>query len=131
MTNPLRIVRFAEKFTLCLITSLALAGCISHPVVPVSEGAIDAFVEGDYIVKEGSKDLPKCLQGMASEELKAKKFVRVSYRFSSSKYRVSTIAEAPGSGFAQAGVHVELIPGDCRKGEWAKIIRPLYAHPPS
>ncbi|ASU37226.1 hypothetical protein hmeg3_02210 [Herbaspirillum sp. meg3] len=97
----------------------------------VREGAIDAFIQGDYPLEKNVADLPPCLKDIPVAQLMTKKYIELSYRPSSSKYRTLTIAEAPSAGFAKSGVHVEVIPGDCRKGELATIIRPLYSHDPS
>ncbi|WP_034294249.1 hypothetical protein [Herbaspirillum sp. RV1423] len=108
-----------------------IAGCATHPVATVGAGTIDAYVHGDYQIEKDLSDRPQCLRKMPSSELEKIRLVKVSYRASGSQFRTFTVAEAPKDGFAQAGVHVELIPGDCRKGNLATIVRPLYAHPPS
>lgn len=120
------------KAVFCVITMTAiLGGCSTHPVASVREGAIDAFIQGDYPLEKNVADLPPCLKDIPVAQLMTKKYIELSYRPSSSKYRTLTIAEAPSAGFAKSGVHVEVIPGDCRKGKLATIIRPLYSHDPS
>lgn len=123
--RPLRAVLFV------VTTGVILGGCSTHPVASVREGAIDAFVQGDYPLEKNATNLPPCLKDIPAVQLMTKTYIELSYRPSSSKYRTFTVAEAPDTGFAKPGVHVEVIPGDCRKGELATIIRPLYSHDPS
>jgi hypothetical protein len=122
--RPVKAIFFAATI------GAILSGCSTHPVVPVHEGAIDAFVEGEYALANAA-NLPPCLKDIPTAQLVTKQYIALSYRPGSSKYRTLTIAEAPGDGFAKSGVHVEAIPGDCKKGELATIIRPLYSHAPS
>lgn len=127
----INISRPFKAILLVATTVATLVGCSTHPVATVREGAIDAFVDGNYALEKKMADLPACLKDIPVAQLMTKKYVELSYRPSSSKYRTFTIAEAPSEGFAKAGAHVEVIPGDCRKGELATIIRPLYSHNPS
>jgi hypothetical protein len=122
--------RAVKAILLAVTIGAMLGGCSTHPVAPVREGAIDAFVEGDYALANAA-NLPPCLKDIPAAQLVMKQYIALSYRPGSSKYRTLTIAEAPGDGFAKSGVHVEAIPGDCQKGELARIIRPLYSHAPS
>lgn len=118
------------------MASLVLSACTQlmpayHPEIPLSPGALDGRVRGvlnSYALALDRSAWP-CLMALPQEVVTANNWFVVDYRLPTDPHRQQGIAKEVALLPISVGDHVEVFPGDCQRGELARIGAILAAEP--
>ncbi len=119
------------------MASLFLSGCAQlvpphHPQLPLSPGALDGRVRGVLDANALAVDRSPwpCLAALPPEVVIASSWFVVDYRLPTDPHRQQGIAKEVPQLPVSVGDHVEVFPGNCQRGELARIGAILAAELP-